>query len=119
MKSCLLIVSMVLIPMAARGEAADPDNSKVEEALDSKTSLEFAETPLKDAMDFIGLLHGVTIDFDEKGLKAAGVDPRTPISASLNDVKLRTALEKILPEKAAFAVEKGKLKITGRKPKKQ
>ena len=63
-----------------------------------KTSLDFAETPLKDVLDYLSEKHRIPIRMDASALKEAGVDESTPITCKLSGIPLRSALEIILDE---------------------
>ena len=67
-------------------------------ALKQKTSLDFAEAPLKDVLDYLSEKHRIPIRIDSAALKEAGVDESTPITCKLSGISLRSALEIILDE---------------------
>ena len=67
-------------------------------ALKQKASLEFTETPLKEAVDFLSEMHHIPIRLDSSALKEAGVDDVAPVTCKLSSVPLRSALEIILDD---------------------
>ncbi len=78
-----------------------PVEQRILSSLDEKTELDFAETPLKDVMDYIKERHHIEVQFDQNALKNANppIDPsQTLISRSLKGVTLRSALKLILSE---------------------
>ncbi len=64
--------------------------------LDQRTELEFVDTPLQNALKYIGQLHNVTIHLHKQGLEKAGVPLDAPITATMKGLKLRDALSQIL-----------------------
>jgi hypothetical protein len=69
---------------------------KITTTLDDPTDLEFADTPLSDVLDYIKSKHAIEIQLDEKGLNEAGVATSTPITKSIKDASLRSALRMML-----------------------
>ncbi len=95
-----------------------PVEQKILTALDEKTELDFAETPLKDVMDYIKERHHIEVQFDQNALKNANppIDPsQTLITRSLKGVTLRSALKLILSEyNLTYVVKDEVLKITSK-----
>jgi hypothetical protein len=67
-------------------------------ALRQKASLNFADKPLKDVLDYVSREHHIPILFDAAGLKDAGVDPDTQITCIVSGISLQSALEIMLDE---------------------
>jgi uncharacterized protein (TIGR03067 family) len=67
-------------------------------ALDTKTELEFIDTPLADVVDFLQKKHGIQIQIDRKSLDDIDLDIDTPVTRNLRDVSLRSALRLMLDE---------------------
>lgn len=89
------------------------DEARIEAALGEQGEINFAETPLTDAVDFLRDFHQITIIIDERALQDEGVDPSTPVTIQLRGVTLRSALRLILkPLGAVAVVENEVLKIT-------
>ena len=65
---------------------------RIEKALDEPTSLEFADMPLSDVIQFLKEKHRIEIQLDRKALDDAGVGSDTPITRSLKGVSFRSAL---------------------------
>lgn len=87
--------------------------ARIEAALDKKTEIEFIDTPLSDAFDFLGDLHNIPIVFDERGLSDLKIDKDQPINKTLSNVTLESALEILLePLKLTWVVEDEVMKIT-------
>jgi hypothetical protein len=67
-------------------------------ALEEKTKLEFVDTPLQDAIDYLQDVYRITIKLDTNALKEAGVDASTPVNLTIRDVPLRSALRIMLSD---------------------
>lgn len=71
----------------------------IETALDKRCdNLEFAETPLRDAVAMIAEQAGIGIALHHKGLDDAGLDPETPVTARFAAVSLRSVLRAVLED---------------------
>jgi len=66
------------------------------DALDRPVKLDFTDTPLDDAVQYLGGLVGVDTHIDARSLSDVGLDLDTPVSARLKDVALKTALREML-----------------------
>ncbi|HEX7376762.1 MAG TPA: vWA domain-containing protein, partial [Pirellulales bacterium] len=75
-----------------------PNETKIMAALDDKTELDFAEQPLSDVVDYLKQRHDIEIQLDNKALTDAGVGSDTPITRSIKNITLRSALKLILSE---------------------
>ena len=71
---------------------------KIEKALESRTSLEFIETPLQDVVDYLKDFHEIEIQIDKRALDDVGVGTDTPITRNLKNISLRSALNLMLGE---------------------
>jgi hypothetical protein len=92
---------------------ADPREASIRAALDQKTDIEFVETPLKDAIDFIAEKHGIPVLLNAKNLEEAGVNVDTPVTKQLTGLTLRSTLNLLLDElELTYAVHNGVLMIT-------
>ena len=60
-----------------------PAEKKIREELAKPTTMEFIETPLQDAVDYLKDLHSIEIQLDSKALEEAGVSNETPVSRTL------------------------------------
>ena len=90
-----------------------PLEARIREQLRTPTSVEFIETPLAEAVDYLKDLHGIEIQLDVKALEEAGISGDVPIGGKLNGVSLRTALRLILrPLDLTYLVEDEVLLIT-------
>jgi hypothetical protein len=75
--------------------------------------IEFVDTPLKDATDFLADAHGIKIVIDEETLMEEGIAMDEPINRTLSGIKLESALNIILePMGLAHIVEDEVLKVT-------
>jgi uncharacterized protein YfaS (alpha-2-macroglobulin family)/TolA-binding protein len=82
------------IDMGGRGVAAS--SQRIREALAATTELQFFETPLADVVERVKRFHQIEIQVDQKALADVGIDPDTPVTRSLKDISLRTALRVML-----------------------
>jgi len=65
-------------------------------ALLDQTEAEFIDTPLRDAIAYLGELHNVPIVIDANALKATGIDEDVPISLIISGVRLASVLHIML-----------------------
>lgn len=72
------------------------NEQRIENALRAPTSVEFFETPLKDVLDFLRDHHQIQINLDTKNVEDVGVSSDTPITRTLDNVSLASALNLIL-----------------------
>ena len=91
LSSCLIVVCLAWPSMADAQR-----NRRVILALDAKTTFDFVETPLQDAIDVIKDLHKIEVQIDEKALKSAGIAKDAPLSKNLKGISLRSALSLLL-----------------------
>lgn len=74
-----------------------PGNCRAEtrilEALEEDTQLEFIETPLNQVADFLREQHDIPIGIDVRALDEAGVALETPITGNVKGVSLHAALQ--------------------------
>jgi hypothetical protein len=80
-----------LPPLSAR-------EKKITATLDDPSDLDFADTPLSDVIDYIKSKHAIEIQLDTKGLAEAGIGISEPVTKSIKDASLRSALRLILGE---------------------
>ena len=74
------------------------NETKILEALDDKTEVDFAEQPLSDVVDYLRQRHGIEIQLDKKALTDAGVGSEVPITRTIKGITLRSALKLLLSE---------------------
>jgi RNA polymerase sigma factor (sigma-70 family) len=97
------------LDVSERSEAA----AKIEEALTETTEIEFVDTSLKDAMDFIADLHNITIILNETALSEEGIGTDEPITQVLSGISLGSTLNIILkPLGLTYLIEDEVMKIT-------
>ncbi len=86
---------------------------KIEDELRTPTEIDFAETPLVDAINYLKDLHGIEIKLDAEELHNAGISPDMPITCKVKGVQLRSALHMILrPLHLAYIMQDEVLWIT-------
>ncbi len=86
---------------------------RIVQALDQETSINFTETPLTDAIQFLAQKHEIPILLDP-AVEAAGTAPDTPISVPiLSGIPLRSALNIILkPLNLTYVIQDNVMYIT-------
>jgi hypothetical protein len=78
--------------------------------------IEFIDTPLKDAMEFLADAHHITILIDENALEEEHVNIDEPLNHTLSGIKLASAMNIILdPLKLTYILEDEVIKITSLK----
>lgn len=85
------------IPLSWNGELPEEEKA-IFRALDSLVSLEFDETPLKEVAAQISKQHRINVLFKESALDAVGLGPGTPVTFSVKNIKLRSALRLMLSD---------------------
>ena len=93
-------------------------NGRGAEALNEPTNFRFEDVPLADVVHKLSELHHVPIVLDSLGMRRASVDPyKKTLSAELNGVRLRNALEVMLKDLGLTARASGEvILITDRSP---
>lgn len=92
---------------------ADPSETKVWQALDEPTELDFTDQPLSDVIDFLKARHNIEVQIDARALEDAGLGSDTPITRTLKGITLRSALRLMLSElELTYVVRNGVLMIT-------
>lgn len=90
-----------------------PAEAKIRRELATPTMVEFAETPLDEAVDYLQDVHGIAIQLDRKALEEAGVFDDSPVTLDVENVSLRTVLRLMLrPMDLTYVVEDEVLMIT-------
>jgi hypothetical protein len=84
-------------------------DEKVEAVLEETSSVQFNESPLIDALQFLGKQHGIQINIDTFRLEELGLSSDVPVTADLADTKLRTVLETILKDLDLTTTIKGEI----------
>lgn len=92
-----------------------PAEEKIQAALidPQGVDIEFIDTPLADAMQFLADAHDITIIIDEQALTEEGVAIDEPINRTLSGITLRSAMKIILePLGLTYIIEDEVMKIT-------
>lgn len=76
----------------------NPNEQKIMSELENKTEIDFAEQPLSDVIDYLKNRHEIEIQLDNRALTDAGIGSDTPITRTIKDISLRSALKLILSE---------------------
>lgn len=92
---------------------ADPGEASIPAALDQPTAIDFVETPLQQAIDFLEANHNIPIEINTKKLEEAGIQIDTPVTKNLKGITLRSTLNLLLDDlELTYAVQNGVLMIT-------
>jgi hypothetical protein len=76
--------------------ALTPTEERILAALEGPTEMDFTETPLQGAVDFLMKFHNINIQLDNRALEDAAIGSDTPITRKVNNVKLKSGLELLL-----------------------
>ena len=99
-----------------KDDSADVDQS-VLQSLDLPVSFEFQETPVVDAIEFIHHYTDLDVTLEQRTLAAVKIDEFNPVTLSLRDVTVESALTFILePLGLTHQVEGGALRIIEHPP---
>lgn len=95
-----LVGAFSLVLSASWSSPAEPNATEaaIRKALDENTTFEFVEAPLNEVAEFIAKKHNIQVVLDRKALDDAGVGIDTPITRSLRNISLRSALKLTLKE---------------------
>jgi len=72
------------------------EGKRLADALEGKVSLEFIETPLKDAASYLSTKTGLSITLDQRALEDVGLGADCPVTINLAGIRLRSALSLLL-----------------------
>jgi general secretion pathway protein D len=91
-----------------------PKEIEIEQKLKTPVSLRFDKAPLHEVMDYLSRVADVNMHLDRQGLAAAGVEPSTPVTISLQqDISLKSELQIILHElRLSYVIKDDVLKVT-------
>jgi len=92
---------------------ADPGDARIRAALDENTNVKFTERPFSGVIDDLKQRHAIEIELDSRALDDAGIPRDMPITRSIKDVTLRSALNLLLHDlDLTYVVKNGVLMIT-------
>ena len=98
----IYLSAVVAIPAAEQETNArplpNPGQSKILAALDQPTEFDFQELPLTDVVSHVKQKHKIEIVLDNKALSDEGVVADTPITQTLKNLSLRSALRLMLTQ---------------------
>ncbi|QDT65004.1 vWA domain-containing protein [Calycomorphotria hydatis] len=90
-----------------------PNEERIRAALEEQTRVEFPNTPLRDAIEFLADYHNITILIDESALLQEGIDSDVEIDLVLDGITLRSAMRLMLkPLNLTYIIEDEVMKIT-------
>lgn len=82
----------------SQAKPATPAEPSLEEKLNRRIDIDFEETPLNQAMDFLSETYGVQILVSVKKLEEAGIQADTPVTKRLKQIPMKTVLDLMLDE---------------------
>ncbi len=85
-----------VLAVAITADVDAASEAKIRAELGNATTMEFIETPLTDAVDYLKDLHRIEMQLDEKGLEDSGLGSDTPITHSSKGISLGSALRQML-----------------------
>lgn len=92
---------------------ADPNETRIWAALDETTALDLVEYPLFAVTDYLKQHHGIEIQLDHRALSDAGISSDTPMTRSVKDITLRSALKLLLSDlDLTYVIHNGVLVVT-------
>ena len=102
-------------PVAQLSSRVQAAELKIRRELIKSTNLDFVETPLVEVVMFLQDLHQIPVKLDHTALENAGVADDTPVTNTLREVSLHTALRQVLePLDLTYLVTGEVLMITTR-----
>jgi hypothetical protein len=102
-------------PAAVEPKRERKTNDDVEGALDETTFADFSDTPLAQAIQFMGVQHNIRIHLDETGMANAMVDRDQGITMQQTGVRLALFLDLLLePLNLDYAVRENVLFISSK-----
>lgn len=124
----LLLIAWVFAPSLAPAEeppevklvegyqapliAAEAAYNAMQQKLDQRISCDFDETPLSEALIYLSEKSGVTSRIDPRSLGETGFAAYSPVTISLKEVRLRTALRLLLgPLQLVYCIDGDRLLI--------
>ena len=100
-------------PTSIRIESDEGWRAPIETKLTAKAELDIFETPLSEVANDLRLQHGFPVLLDTRALEDVGITADTPVTISLSEVPLRSALRLLLqPLGLTFVVRDEALVIT-------
>jgi hypothetical protein len=95
-----LVLLLGVVAPAVAGETKGPRTGEaaILAALEEKTGFEFIDEPLGSVVDYFKEAHNIEIQIDIRAIEAPCLGTDTPITKSLRNVSLRSALNLILRE---------------------
>jgi alpha-2-macroglobulin len=105
--------SSLLEPIDITHPGEGANEMAIQEALKSPTDIEFFETPLDEAVNYLKEHHKIEIQIDKKALESVGMETTTPVTKSLKGIQLRSALKLLLRDyDSTYMINNGVLMIT-------
>ena len=95
----LVLACLLTVPVQAQVHKLGSDaETRIRGVLDEPAKLEFLEKPFTDVISYLEQTYNIPIEIDASAMTAMNVDTNTPISRTLKDVSLRSALRLMLRE---------------------
>jgi hypothetical protein len=92
-----------------------PSELRIRKSLNKPITIDFKETPLRQAIDLMKEFSAINLVIDLPGLDEAGVDLDEPVTLALSDIPLKSALNLLLdPMELSYVVRNDVLMITSK-----
>ena len=99
--------------MARLEPRKDAKTIAIEKKMTDEVTINFDKQPITEAVSFLENYTGLNIEIDPKALAEEGFTPETPVSLSVNKIKLRKALELLLrPLNLTYTIDDEVILIT-------
>ncbi|GEM_PF-6030089 len=98
---------------ACAAASKDPIERAIQRKLETPNSFYWKDARLCEVIDDLRTLTGINLTVDERALRAAGICLDTPMSLSVENIKLKSALNILLGQcKLGFVIKEKALQIT-------
>ena len=85
-----------LRPIEVMPPSESAAQTRISKELEEKTSFVFTENSLSDVVKYLQEHHKIDIQLDVKALEDASIGPETPVTRTVKDISLRSALRMML-----------------------
>jgi Leucine-rich repeat (LRR) protein len=92
------------LPVVPSGERLSP---RLAETIMQPSSLDFAEQPLADVVEYLVRKHQIDLQLDDESLLKAGIGSDAPVTRSVKGITLKSALELVLDDLDLTCVAEG------------
>ena len=94
----LALLTILLLTILARPCSAAPPDKETQRTLRETATVQFVDTPLKDALAQLAESHNVTIRLHEEAITDVGIPTDEPVNLFINGITLRSVLNLVLED---------------------